>query len=442
MGLLNGLHGRNQAPRANTLQDGLMKNFFSLVIFVFLLSGCGNKKKSEDLNGFVSKPDNSSCQNAQIKNQFVVVWKDGSITREYSRDREGFVKQFMNPNEDQIQFAEHDYYVEELTPVGKDSGLGGPSSFSDWGLVNIEASPLWQKGILGQGIKVAVIDSGTDIHHPAFSGRISINTGEIPDNQIDDDKNGYVDDYYGYSYVSNDDDVASGSLHGTHVSGIIAAGDTGVQSNNVALGVAPEAEIIPLKFIDSSGGGYVSNAIDAIDYSVKRGAKVINASWGGGCSEGLRVKLEQLSQKDVLFVAAAGNSSKDIDVDPEFPAAYNFDRTITVGAISKFNGLAFFSNYGLNTVHLFAPGEEIYNTAPNSSYTTLDGTSMAAPFVSGAAALLWSYRPEAKAENIKQALLDSVVIQKDSQGFTEYHNITKGRLNLKTSIEILDKLLE
>jgi hypothetical protein len=139
-------------------QDGHMKNFVGLVIFTILFTGCGNKKKSEDLNGFVSKPDNSSCQNAQIKNQFVVVWKDGSITREYSRDREGFVKQFMGPNEDQIQFAEHDYYVEQLTGAGKDSGLGGPSSFSDWGLVNIEATSLWQRGILGQGIKVAVID--------------------------------------------------------------------------------------------------------------------------------------------------------------------------------------------------------------------------------------------------------------------------------------------
>lgn len=403
------------------------------ICFLFLLSACDKKSNSDELSGFVTKPDSPDlpkCEAAQLKNQFVVVWKDGSISREYSRDRESFIRLFMEENKEYIQFAEHDYFV-EYSPVGKGDLIDFDKSFDNWGLINIDALSAWKVGAKGQGVTVAVIDSGTDVTHSALQKRIAININEIPDNGIDDDNNGYIDDYLGYSFVTNDDNVSQGSLHGTHVSGIIAAEHSGSEiSTNTALGVAPEAKILPLKFIDANGGGYVSDAIAAIDYALMRKVQIINASWGGGCSESLRLKIEQLSKHKVLFVAAAGNSSSDIDVRPEFPAAYSSDIMLTVGAITKFNGLAFFSNYGKNRVHLFAPGADILSTTPKNEYRYLDGTSMAAPFVSGAAAVLWSDRLDASPQQIKKAILDSVVVEKNHYGETEYHNRTSGRLHL------------
>ncbi|MCB9027301.1 MAG: S8 family serine peptidase [Bdellovibrionaceae bacterium] len=412
-----------------------MKLYLLILISIFI-TACDNNDDNIQANDFVNKPNNPGCQSAQKEKQFIVVWKDGSVSREYAKDKDDFIKNFMAKNKEYIQLAEHDYVIIH-TPVAKGDGLQ-LASIDNWGAANIRAQDAWQEDARGQGVTVAVIDSGLDIFHNDIKNQIAINKEEIPNNGIDDDKNGYIDDYYGFSFVTGDDDVTQSSLHGTHVSGIIAAehNDVEIMTDKVQ-GIAPKAKILPLKFIDSEGGGLVSDAIEAIDYAVSRGAKVINASWGGGCSESLRLKVNQLSQKNVLFIAAAGNSSKDIDVKPEYPAAYTTDSIITVGAITKFNGLAYYSNYGESRVHLFAPGDRIISTTPNNSYESLDGTSMAAPFVSGSAAVLWGDNPTASAQQIKYALLNSVEVEIDGGGNPLYVNATKGRLNLSKALSLL-----
>ncbi|MCB0355648.1 MAG: S8 family serine peptidase [Bdellovibrionales bacterium] len=410
------------------------------LLFGLSLIACSKDKDSAQQSNFKRKADDfPPCQAAQLKQQFLVVWKDGSISREYAVDRESFINDFMEENKEYIEFAENDYLV-EFPPVGKDADVN-LSAIDNWGVARIAADQAWQMGARGQNITVAVVDSGVDVNHPDLSQQIAHNENEIPGNGIDDDGNGYIDDYSGYSYITHDDDVAQSSLHGSHVSGIIAAqhDDNEIMQDKVQ-GIAPRAKLIPLKFIDADGGGLVSDAIDAIDYAVLRGAKVINASWGGGCSESLKVKMDQLTSEDVLFIAAAGNSAKNIDKDPEFPAAYATAAMITVGAITRFNGMADFSNYGDKRVHLFAPGESIISTAPGNRYISLDGTSMAAPFVSGAAAALWSDQPQASAQQIKQALLEAVDIEYDNNNIPTYHNVTQGRLNLGRAIEILRNL--
>jgi subtilisin family serine protease len=417
-----------------------MKVLLFFILTSFLI-GCDNGSDSVEPSGFVEKPGLAQCQSAQVKNKFVVVWKDGSVTKEYAKDRETFVKVFMENNKDFVKFAEHDYVV-QLSPLGKSPNLTTDAYFDNWGAANIDADQAWASGAKGSGTLVAVIDSGMDISHPLLKNQIAVNNKEIPGNNIDDDKNGLVDDYSGYSFVTNDDNVSFGSLHGTHVSGIIAAEhDKNSITDETIMGVAPKTKILPLKFIDSEGGGMVSDAIAAIDYAIGRGAKIINASWGGGCSESLRIKVNELAKKNILLIAAAGNSSLDIDVDPEFPAAYATETMITVGAITRFNGLAYFSNYGEKRVHLFAPGESIISTIPDNSYETLDGTSMAAPFVSGAAAVLWGDRPNATALQIKEAILKSVVVENDAEGNPEYPNSSHGRLNLGHALAELRKMI-
>ena len=410
-------------------------NYHLILLIGLIISACGDKKESVQSSQFVNKPESSECIPSQQGKQFIVVWKDGSMSREYAEDREDFINHFLQENKHFIDFAEYDYVVH--TPVAKDS-LFQLTKFDNWGVANIGAPSVWREGARGRNLVVAVIDSGLDVFHEQMQNQIFINDSEIPDNGIDDDSNGYVDDHYGYNFVSANGDVATDSVHGTHVSGIIAAEhhDDLLQTDKVQ-GVAPESQILPLKFIDSHGGGFVSHAIEAIDYAINRGAKIINASWGGGCSESLRLKMQNLNERNVLFIAAAGTSSQNIDIQPEYPAAYSIDAMISVGAITKFNGLAFFSNYGNSRVHLFAPGESIVSTVPTNSYEIFDGTSMAAPFVSGAAAVLWGDQPEASAQDVKQALLESVVIETDSFGLPVYHNSTRGRLNLEQALHLL-----
>ncbi|MCB0390462.1 MAG: S8 family serine peptidase [Bdellovibrionales bacterium] len=406
-----------------------------IIFFALLLSACDKDNNQSGQTGFLNKPESPGCQSSQLNKQFLVVWKDGSVSREYAANKEDFIENFMKENEAYIQFAEPDYVV-QFTPLGKGDNVTS-SLFDNWGAANVGADKAWQKGARGEGVKVAVIDSGADIYHQSLKEQIDINQNEIPGNGLDDDGNGYVDDYNGYSFVTHDDDVSSSSLHGTHVSGIIAAQhfDMEVKTDKMQ-GIAPGSKIVPLKFIDVDGGGLVSDAIAAIDYALSRGAKVINASWGGGCSESLRVKINQLVNHDVLFIAAAGNSYNNIDVleEAEYPAAYSTESMLTVGAITRFNGMALFSNYGEEKVHLFAPGERIISTIPNQSYQSLDGTSMSTPFVSGAAAVLWSLQPTLTAQDVKSLILQSVRVEKDES----YPNITNGRLDLACAVSKLN----
>ena len=326
---------------------------------------------------------------------------------------------------------------------------------NQWGMIDIGVQNAWKLNA-GKPIVVAVIDTGVDYTHEDLAANMWRNEKEIPDNGIDDDKNGYIDDIVGWDMVSNDNkpyDLASTNVgdlfngknpgHGTH-----CAGNVGAVANNGkgVVGVAPNAKIMALRFIGYEGGGTTADAVRAIRYAVDNGAKVLSNSWGSegedpADAEGnkaLRDAIQYAMDHDVLFVAAAANSGKDNDTvkDPAYPASYPHDNIISVAAIDSKDGLAGFSNYGKTTVDVGAPGVKIFSTTFGNKYAdtlipimnvTWDGTSMACPHVAGAAALYWSAHPEKHWKDVKEAILASVKRIPSLEGKT----LTGGKLNVE-----------
>lgn len=269
--------------------------------------------------------------------------------------------------------------------------------------VDIAAERAWANTLGSKNVVVGVIDSGIDITHPDLRNQIWTNPGEVPGDGIDNDRNGYVDDVHGWNFVdennrvfySNDEDA-----HGTHVAGIIAAG----KNNNGVIGVAPNVKIMPLKIM--AQGGYVSDVLQAIEYAKAKGVKIINMSLGGrGYSQ---AEYDLMKNTNALFVVAAGNDYSNIDgYFASYPAAYDLPNILTVAAVDHQGNIPYWSNYGTTNTDLAAPGVVIYSTLPGNSYGYYTGTSMAAPFVSGAAALILSKRPSASPVLIKDILLNN-----------------------------------
>ena len=304
-----------------------------------------------------------------------------------------------------------------------------PSFGSLWGLSNngsqggllnadINIEPAWALGT-ATSIVTAVIDTGVDYTHPDLASNIWTNTDEVAGNGIDDDGNGFVDDVRGWDFVNNDSDPMDDNGHGTHVAGTIGA----VGNNGIGVtGVAWTASIMPLKFLDQSGSGSLSDAIKAIQYARVNGAKIINASrGGGGFSSALQSAITQFITSGGLFVAAAGNEATNNDVTPSYPA--NYQGVISVGASTRTDTRASFSNYG-TSVDVFAPGQSILSTLPGNRYGSLSGTSMATPQVAGALALLWGQNPTLSANTISQALINS------TDNVLRASNSTHGRINV------------
>jgi subtilisin family serine protease len=273
---------------------------------------------------------------------------------------------------------------------------------------------------------VAVVDTGVAYTHPVFSQSDSIWTNQSEasgQSGVDDDQNGYVDDVYGWNFNANVNNPNDDEGHGTHVAGIIIG-----SGFNIFSSPRPQSKIqvMPLKFLDSSGAGRTSDAIRAIYYAVDNGAQVINCSWGGGSySRSLLDALAYAYSRQVLVVTAAGNSSNNNDVSPMYPAGYDVPANLAVAASTDGDSLASFSNYGGARVHVAAPGQYIYSTYLGSSYTLLSGTSMAAPFVSGIAALAWREAPQLTGYQVKQLIMGSVNLVAGLSGKVS----TAGRVN-------------
>lgn len=336
-----------------------------------------------------------------------------------------------------------------VTSVAEDSALTeatvDPYYPTQWGLDNdgistdpwavaddadVDAPEAWHR-TRGDGVVVAVIDSGVDITHPDLVNNIWHNPGEQCGNGIDDDANGYIDDCTGWDFANGTSVVTDYVGHGTHVAGIIAAeADNGV---GVA-GLAYEAEIMPLKMGDAAPA--LSAGIEAIAYAIDNGARVINASWGisdPAAAGFLETAIAAAADAGVLVVTAAGNQPVDIDTTPTYPGSLALDNIITVGASTAMDTPAPWSSYGSTSVDVYAPGEYIISTVPGG-YDIYSGTSMAAPMVSAAAALLWSATPQANYQEVKGALLDRSDGPND--GVTAFRNlsVSEGRLNVDRAI--------
>jgi subtilisin family serine protease len=292
-------------------------------------------------------------------------------------------------------------------------------SFGDqWGLRNlghfdgkvgadIAATEAWDV-TTGGNVTVAVVDTGVSYKHPDLVGNAWRNPTD-PLNGADDDADGFADDVFGADFFSDDSNPDDDGGHGTHVAGIIAA-----QGNNAigVTGVNWDANLMALKFLDENGEGNTADAANAIDFAVAHGARIVNASWGGpSFSQALYGAIKRAGDRGVMVVAAAGNEGANSDVKPDYPAAFDLPNVVSVAATDRSDQLLDFSNFGAKSVDLAAPGDDVYSTVPTlsdpSGYASFSGTSMAAPFVSGAAALYLSKFPQASVDQIKAALMQT-----------------------------------
>lgn len=269
--------------------------------------------------------------------------------------------------------------------------------------VDIGMEKAWEIQTGSKDIIVAVIDTGVDYNNPNLVDNIWVNEAEKNGQPgVDDDKNGYVDDVYGYDFVNVDNDPMDDHGHGTHCSGTIGA--TGNDGKGI-VGVNWNVRIMPVKFLGPDGGS-TEGAIEAINYARKMGADIMSNSWGGGGeSEALKEAIEDANKAGILFLAAAGNNGTNNDEQPFYPANYEVENLISVAAIDNAGQLADFSCYGAKTVHIAAPGVAVLSSILDGQYDYWSGTSMATPHVSGVAALVLANEPELTVKELRERLL-------------------------------------
>jgi subtilisin family serine protease len=261
--------------------------------------------------------------------------------------------------------------------------LGG----NKWGLDMVNAPEAWARGYTGQGIVVAVVDTGVDYNHSDLDANIWRNSDEIAGNKLDDDGNGYVDDIRGWDFVDADNDPMDTGTHGTHVAGTIAAENNG----SGVTGVAYNASIMPVRVLAAEGDGSDPSIAAGIRYAANNGADVINLSLNDDYddSNDIKTAIRYATEKGSVVVISTGNSYNS---KPGYPALYATQWGIAVGAVDRGKKIADFSNRAGTTRldYVVAPGVNVYSTTPNNKYQYKDGTSMAAPYVAGVAALMLS----------------------------------------------------
>lgn len=319
-------------------------------------------------------------------------------------------------------------------PFFSSSGTWGQPYDDLWGVKKVNAPAAWDSGT-GQGIVVAVVDSGIDYNHPDIGANVWTNAAEIPGNGVDDDGDGYIDDVHGWNFAHDGNDPLDDHGHGTHVAGTIAA----VGNNRIGvIGVAPGAQVMAVKILDTTGSCDESVCAQGIVYAADRGADVINLSWGGdGQSHAIADAVDYAYSLGAVLVAAAGNNGADATgFSPG--ALWN---VITVAATDHSDARASFSNWG-SRIDVAAPGVDILSLQAagttlgqtvGEGYTRLDGTSMAAPHVTGLAALLLAAHPDYSNEDVRQALRVSAD-HPGAAGIDQYFGY--GRVNATAALSV------
>ncbi len=331
----------------------------------------------------------------------------------------------FNTEANAVQYAEPDVLVFASATIPND-----PAFQQLWGLHqnkdrDIDAPEAWDLGQGSSNIVVAVIDTGIDYNHEDLSDNMWRNPGEIADNGLDDDENGFRDDVYGWDFFNEDSDPFDDSSHGTHCAGILGA----VGNNGIGVvGVNWRVKLMAVKTMNQGGSGYLSDAVDAIYYATAQGVRLTSNSWGYyGFLQSMKDAIDNAGTSNILFVAAAGNEQNDNDTNPCYPSSYDSDNIISVTATDADDDLAWFSNYGKTSVDLGAPGIHIFSTVPMAQgrYASFSGTSMATPHVAGVAAQMAAYSPTLTAAQIKQRMLENTDRSSTLSGKT----VTGGRVN-------------
>jgi subtilisin family serine protease len=340
-----------------------------------------------------------------------------------------------------IEYIEPNYYLLKFDegPVGEplqkmaaaDVTAQSSTSFTQ-SLAAVQALEAWNIASINDAGNqpivppiVAIIDTGLDPNHHVFanSNALWVNPGEIPGNGVDDDFNGYIDDVSGWNFITNTKTFDDDEGHGTHVGGIVLGAGLDIFSPSVD---QARVRLMPLKFLDSVGAGSTANAVRAIYYAVNNGAKVINCSWGGGSySQSLHEAMAYAYAHQVLVVAAAGNNASNNDSVSMYPANYDVPGLISVAASNDYDSIATFSNYGSTLVHVAAPGVSIFSTYPGDTYASMNGTSMAAPFVAGMAAMAMREATALTGYQIKTLITGSIDAVTKMKGKVQ----TAGRVN-------------
>lgn len=313
------------------------------------------------------------------------------------------------------------------------TGVGGGVSGAD-----IDAVRAWDLSTGSKDALVGVIDTGVDYSHPDIAPNYWTNPGESgldaegrdkSSNGVDDDANGYVDDFRGWDFVNNDNDPFDDHAHGTHCAGVIGArGDDGVG----VVGVNWNVSIVGIKFLSGSGSGTLEDAVKAIEYGTTIGTTLTSNSWGGGgYSPTMFDAIKSAHEKGILFVAAAGNDSNNNDSRPSYPATYDVGNVISVAASDNKDQMAYFSNSGVRTVHVAAPGVDVWSSVPNSGYQKMSGTSMATPHVAGLVALVKSAIPDATHEQVRARIINGV----DRSDYWASRVSSGGRINAFNALE-------
>jgi subtilisin family serine protease len=345
----------------------------------------------------------------------------------------------------EVEYAEPNYDIEldasegPLVPV-----LPHDPQFNDqWALANsgqrggkegadISATLAWATTTGSDKVVVAVLDSGVDYTHEDLAGNMWIRPATMAPYQ--DNELGTIDDENGFNAIDRGSDPMDENGHGTHCAGIIGAEG----ENNIGIaGVNWKVQIMPLKFMNAGGFGTTKDAIEAINYVIDRkkagvNVRIISASWGSTQrSRALEEVIRKAYENDILFVAAAGNATTNNDRNPHFPSSYNVPNVVSVAALDRHDQLASFSNYGVKSVAIGAPGVDILSTWLGNGYEEKSGTSMATPVVAGVAALIVAENPRMSVDELKKKLLDSTDPIVALKGKT----VTGGRINAARALE-------
>jgi thermitase len=320
--------------------------------------------------------------------------------------------------------------------------MNDPAISQAWGIKKSDANRAWEVSQGSKKIVVAIIDTGADMKHEDLAKNYWKNPGETgldengqnkATNKIDDDRNGFVDDVNGWNFVSNNHDLSDNHGHGTHIAGIIGA-EAG-NGKGIA-GISPQVSLMVLKYYDPKvSTDNLKNTIQAINYAVKMKANIINYSGGGTeFSKEEKEAIEEARKNGILFVAAAGNERSNSDYHKYYPADYGLSNIISVTAVDPATEVLASSNYGVETVDIAAPGQNILSCLPNNSYGYMTGTSQATAFVTGAAVLVMANRENFTPDDVKKYILSTG----DANLSLVAKTRTSRQLNLYKALTILD----
>jgi subtilisin family serine protease len=287
------------------------------------------------------------------------------------------------------------------------SSLTAPSDplyARQWALRSTRARGAWL-ATLGDGVPVAVLDSGLDFSNADLAQNVWTNTGEVPGNGVDDDANGFIDDVHGADTVGQDGDPSDGLGHGTAVASVIGArGDNGLGLS----GMAWNARLMPVKVLHDQGWGTTATLVAGLRYALDEGARVVNMSVNGAePSQALGEAIQQAEAQGALVVTSAGNDGRDRDRVASYPASERSPAVITVASATRRGRLARGSAFGRGTVDIAAPGDDVITSDLGDGFARRSGTSFAAAYVTGAAALLAAAHPEASGRRLRAALMGS-----------------------------------